>query len=539
MATLLVPFVVLTAGGRYLGSGDSVPAELLPISVLGDGDLAFDEFVQSGHPLPYWGQRVNGRVLSNYPILPGVLNVPVYAAARVCGVSLYAERFSLSLLTCALLVSFSVVFLHRCLLALGGSESEAALFAFAYFFGTAVWSVAGKGLFQHGPSVFFLALALLLLAKDRPRWTALAGFGLAMAVVNRPTNALVALPLTVFAIRYRQRGFLGYVALAAIPAALHALYTWSYFGTPFSSTQPVTIGQFSGTWTEGLAGLLLSPSRGLFVFSPFLLFCIPASVMAFRKGEPRLYRYLTVAVVLELALYSRWDNWWGGHTFGYRLLIELVPLLVLILARHWRRFAAFRGSMPVFGALLALSVAVQALGAWVFPSGFNTNIDREPWRLWTLADSEIVLDVQKLTGKGKPSGLSEFAPNVPSAAPPKPVWWSADADDESIPGHLDWPREGAFVRRELVVRGWAGSGEGPVDVQVLLGSGEPALSASRHNRLDVCGVFPELGDCRRIGFGVTIPSKGGRLRESLVSVELRDSRGHVRRLGPVRFYWRG
>jgi hypothetical protein len=539
LAAFFVPFVVLIAGGRYLGSGDTVPAELLPISVLGDGDLAFDEFVQPGLPLPYWYQRVEGRVLSSYPILPGLLNLPVYAVARVFGVLLYPERFFLSLLTSAWLVAFSVVFMHRCLLRLGSSEGEAALFTCSYFFGTTVWSVAGKGLFQHGPSLFFLTLALFLLARDRPRSTALAGFAIAMAVLNRPSNLLIALALTVFAVGYRRRGLARYFALAAIPATLHMLYAWTYFGTPLTSSQPITIGQFNGSWTEGLAGLLLSPSRGFFIFSPFLLFCIPAAVMAFRIGEPPLSRYLVVAVMFELALYSRWNNWWGGHTFGYRILIELVPLLVLILARQWKRFAAVRGAMPAFGTLLSLSIAVQALGAWVFPSGFNTNIDREPWRLWSLPEAELVLDVRKLARGGGPTGLSDSAPVMPHDADPMPAWWSAEADDDSILCHLDRPRVGAFVRKELIVTGWAASGDGPVDVQVLLGSGEVISAVTRHDRLDVCGVFPQVGDCRRIGFAVTIPSKGGRLRESAVSVELRNVQGHVRRLGPVRFYWRG
>ena len=538
----VVPFVALVGGWRYLGSGDTVPAELLPLSILGDGDLAFDEFVHRGRQLPYWFQEVRGHALSSYPILPGLLNVPVYAVAGAFGVPLYEDRFRLSLITVALLTAGSVVFMHRCLLRVCASLLEANLFAFAYFFGTTVWSVAGKGLFQHGPSLFFLTLALLLLLRAGPSDTALAGLVLGFAVINRPTNLLIALPLAVFAVRERRRGIAGFFALAAVPALLHAVYAWRYFGTPFTSGQPIGLERFHGDWREGLGGLLLSPSRGLFVFSPFLLLAIPAAVACFRRGEPAFYRYLVVAVVLEVALHSKWDNWWGGHTFGYRLLIEIVPLLVLILARQWRRLARSPGVPAVFGALLGISVAVNALGAFVFPSGFNANIDLEPWRLWSVRDSELALDLRKLgrISSGEAWIPPETGPSrgVVRAAAPRPVWWTPGLDDDTIPAHLDWPREGSRVRGELVVAGWAGTAEGPVDVQVLLGPGDRVLAPERVPRPDVCGAFPRLKDCRAVGFLLRVPPPAAGPRQRALVVEVRDVARKVKRLGPVRFSWK-
>ena len=81
-----LPLLVYDAGLRYVGSGDTVPAELLPISLLNDHDFDFREFVSGD--LPYWFRLVRGRVVSNYPVLPGILNTPVYAAARLFGIDL-------------------------------------------------------------------------------------------------------------------------------------------------------------------------------------------------------------------------------------------------------------------------------------------------------------------------------------------------------------------------------------------------------------------------------------------------------------------
>jgi hypothetical protein len=533
LATFFVPLFVLHNDHRYLGSGDTGPAELLPISILEHGGMTFDEFVSPGFPLPYYFRSIRGQVLSSYSILPGLMNVPVYAVARLAGVPLYANRFRLSGVTAALLVSFSVFLMYRCLLRVCARERDALLFTFAYFFGTCAWTVAGKGLFQHGPSVLLLALALLLLLRDRPFSTAGAGAALGFAVINRPTNLLIAIPLAIFVLRHRRSraGLAGFVCFAAVPALVHAAYAWHYFGTPFTSAQPVSAGRFSGDPVAGLAGLLMSPSRGLLVISPFLLFCIPAAVAAFRRGEPPLFRYLVVACLLEIWLYSFWDNWWGGHSFGYRLLTELVPLLVLVLASQWSELRRIPAAAPLFSILLLLSVCVQILGASTYPSRFNSNIDLESWRLWDVTDSELGHEIRKALHKKEEAGEQTPAPG--------PVWWTGSADDPSIQGFLEWPRDGGIVRHDLVIKGWAGSGDGEVEVQAVLNPGQQTIPVNRFGRQDVCTVLPSLRDCSLIGFVATLPAARTSLREYALVIEIRDPRRHVRRIGPVYFYWHG
>jgi hypothetical protein len=150
----------------------------------------------------------------------------------------------------------------------------------------------------------------------------------------------------------------------------------------------------------GLAGLLISPSRGLFVFSPFFLFAAVGVAVALRPGAraavPTLMRYLLVAILLDLLIYSRWTMWWGGHSFGYRLLTELVPLLVILLAVGWPRIARNRAAVALFGLCLIFSFYVHFLGAIVAPSGFNDDIDLQPERLWNIRNSEIELSTRKL-----------------------------------------------------------------------------------------------------------------------------------------------
>ena len=385
---------------RYIGSGDTEPAELLPISLLTEGNLDFNEFV-SGVDLPYAYVRIGGRVVSSYPIMAGLLNVPVFAAARAFGVDLYPQRFRLSMITASLICALSVLFLFLALAEICGSSSEALFFSLAYAFGTCVWSVASRGLWQHGPSLLFLTIALWLLCGRKPRAPSLAGLFLALAVLCRPANLLMALPAAIYVFRRRRESFRLFAALAALPLALHRLYAWSYWGNPFSPAQENTVfrvANFGGNPLIGLAGLLASPSRGLFVFSPIFLFAIWGSVLAMRcRREKPILPYLLAGTVALLLLYSKWTIWWGGHTFGYRLLIETLPALTVFLAIAWQqRLRRQTLSRVLFFLCLLWSVFVQALGALGPAGGFNEAMDENPGLVWSIRDSQIAMSVRAM-----------------------------------------------------------------------------------------------------------------------------------------------
>jgi hypothetical protein len=195
----------------------------MPISILTEGNLDFNEFESSPTP-PYYFKWVGSRLVSNYPIVPGLLNIPVYGVARVAGVDLMLWRKRLSLYTSSLLTAFSVLFLFHALRLRYGSTGRALGFSLAYAFATNVATIGGHALFQHGPALFFLAGGLALIVAARPSTVALAGPCLALAVLTRPTNLLLAAPLAFVVARRHPKRLPAFVALGSIPALLHAVY---------------------------------------------------------------------------------------------------------------------------------------------------------------------------------------------------------------------------------------------------------------------------------------------------------------------------
>lgn len=402
LSVVAISFLVYLAGFRYVGSGDTEPAELLPISLLEFGRLDFNEFVRPGVPIPYWFHRVGPRIVSSYPILPGLLNVPAYAGAHLLGVPMFERRATLSLLTASTLSAFSVLFIFLTLFELGTPRTTALCLSFAFAFGTCVWSVTSRGLWQHGPSVLFLSVALWLICRRQENSVAWAGTFLALAVLSRPSTLLLAIPLAALvALRWPDRLWL-FVLAAAVPTALHVWYCETYLGTLLASgywNAFPGIANFSGNPLVGIAGLLLNPSRGLLVFSPFLLFAIVGIRQGVRSAERRpLTLAMTAGIAATLCLYSFWSVWWAGHSFGYRFLVELTPFLTVLIAFWWEGKPS-RFARTIFFLLLAWSVYVQFLGAALQPSGFNEMLDRDPTALWSLRESEIAISTRKLIGQ--------------------------------------------------------------------------------------------------------------------------------------------
>ncbi|MFN3476543.1 MAG: hypothetical protein ACK4Z6_03180, partial [Candidatus Methylomirabilales bacterium] len=141
---------------------------------------------------------------------------------------------------------------------------------------------------------------------------------------------------------------------------------------------------------EGFSGLLLSPSRGLFVYSPVLLFSLFGIVKAWGKG-PSVFKPLSLGPLLVLLVYSKWFMWWGGWSFGPRMLADLTPILCFFLyplSDHLERRRLLKGT---FLLLAGLSIGAHSLGAFFYDGRWDrvAEIDRNYPRLWSWKGSPL------------------------------------------------------------------------------------------------------------------------------------------------------
>ena len=407
--------IVYTGNGQVPWLGDTMPARYLPLSIL-QGHFRLDDYprVYRGGKNSYWVKKVDGAWLSFYPVGAAIAAVPLYVPAVLTGtLTADADRDlrRMEKVAAATLVALSVALLYATLTMLTG-EGLALAITLAYALGTSSMSVCSQGLWQHGPAQLAFVLGLLLLVKaregpgvrqgdGRPWLVTAAGFPLAFAFVCRPTNLMPFVPLAAYVLLEHRRAAIGFLAAASLPFLFQIAYNVTYFGDPFWMQFPLSDVRrwHSARPLETLQGLLFSPGRGLFFYSPFLLFAIPGLVLALRPGGDRLLRAIGAGLVLALALYSRWWNWWGGGTYGPRLTADLTPLLALAIypcAAMLRRSLVLRG---LFAVTIAWSIFAHIAGAY-WDDG-TWKIKREGWfpvNMWHWTDNQAV---NSLTGMAK------------------------------------------------------------------------------------------------------------------------------------------
>lgn len=345
---------------------------------------------------PFHGYPLDGRVVSAYTAGAALLFVPFAAVAAVLGwdAGSFPTAGVLARLAATLWVSVATACIYLTLRPLV-AEGHALLFAFALAFATAAHSIASQVYFQHAPSVGLLAIGVMGLLRGGPRWIAIAGLALGTAVIVRQQNALLVLGLALFAID-RRRGDVLRLALWAIPPLVfQAAYGLAVNGNPLPLPASV---QRLGDPLLGLPGLFISPSRGLLIGAPFLAVALLALAASWRwrPTDPVvLARYGSLGLAASAVLFASVGDWWGGHSYGNRYLIDALPLYAVGLAlasQHgWLRTALRRW---VFAAAVAWAVAFHTIGAagYYTPEGWAwervPEIDLHPARLWSWTDPQ-------------------------------------------------------------------------------------------------------------------------------------------------------
>jgi hypothetical protein len=400
-----IALTVYLANGRTIAAGDSVPAKLLPQSILRHGNFYLDEFPEyySG-TLPWYLRHVNGHYVSYYPVGAAIFAVPFYVPSVVFGVSRRSRIFAeLEKISAAAIVALSVALVYSTAARLS-SPWMAAVIAIAYAFGTSSLSVSAQSLWQHGPAQLALSAGLycLVRARKEPYWAAIAGFPLAVEVITRPPDVLIAAPLAVYVLIYYRRELWTFIGAALPPLFFQLWYNAKYFGDPlriqFFREPGMAAGQLApGTalWDnplgKGLAAVLLSPARGLLFYSPVLIFSLVALCLAWRRGGDGLLRCLGIGVVLTVTMVSKWHSWEGGFTYGPRLLADLTPALALALYPLEDWLIDIRAARIAFAALLAWSITAHSVGAFFGDHGWTIWAFRdEEHRFWLVTDNPVV-----------------------------------------------------------------------------------------------------------------------------------------------------
>jgi hypothetical protein len=381
----------------------------LALSIIREGNLNLDEYNRLITPDDYAIQTLQGHKYSFYPIGAPLLALPfvfVYnlinpnTFALIGRIHPVAQEIIASFIT-ALTAVFMYLIARRSL-----TVKQSLLVAFIFVFCTSAWSTASRALWQHGPTMLCLSLALylVLLSRDRPHLIQFVSLPLAYSYVIRPLNAVSIIFFSGFVLLYYRKYFIKFVLwsiVIALPFFVINFATFHAFLQPQIYAQ--TPGVFSIPSIERLLGPFISPSRGLFIFSPIFLFSffgLYLKLKDFRKNYPQNMLDIALAAifVVHCLLVSSWWMWWGGYSIGPRMLLDMVPYLIFFLLpvipliSNATKFVtplriAFAGCL-IFSFLIQFQATrSDAMWGW---NNVPTAVDLDQARLWDWGDPQFL-----------------------------------------------------------------------------------------------------------------------------------------------------
>ena len=316
----------------------------------------------------------HGLLYSAYGLAGSAVALPLVWIGKVLFEDADGElrRFLFSL-TSAFFGAFLLALLYRFYRALEIDRSPAFRWTLVAGFATLLWPLAASTFDQAQHAFFATASLLLAFRSAQCRSLALAAAGGAVGglllsyqevyAVLIPALAIATLPDSAEA-RGDSRGrlrFLVFVLASGIGLALFFHYNYARFGDFFLSGKlelPPGHPPVLGNPIIGLWGLLLSPGKSAFLYSPTIVLCL-LGLRGLWRRQKRLAQAIVLLSIVHLALISSLSFWAGDWCWGPRYLV--LPLALLSLALPFLPKSGLMRTLTLGTVGLGLSVQLLAL----------------------------------------------------------------------------------------------------------------------------------------------------------------------------------
>jgi len=322
--------------------------------------------------------RLQGSTGSVEPLHP-LLGVPLYLLSAFFGTGKAQTLFLLP----SLYSASSATLIYLIIQERGYEEKTAVFTAVAFGAGTIALPYARMN-FREPLAAFALIFAVymqeLSINKDRRTrervlWAGLFILALGFAVLTKITTVMVVPVLFIEFILRNKSAIAAFVkinykwkALAWIGIAVGIIVTLgsllpsaslSRFTLRFADYIRYTLPRLPHDhFWQASAGLLFSPGKGLFVYSPILIVMFLNPWVARRKTWMVGVAALIFLTVTQAYIYN--DEWWG-ITWGTRALLPVLPLIILstVPAIDYLLRQKNRGCKRFAFSLLGLSILIQ------------------------------------------------------------------------------------------------------------------------------------------------------------------------------------
>lgn len=257
-----------------------------------------------------------------------------------------------------------------------------------------------KQYFADPLAALFLLLTvryLFLGSKEGAKRAFPAGLFFGAAILTKIDTGLLLVPLGLGLLyekkdlKKRMMYFAGGLAPFALLTLLYNHFNYGSAWSPGYDRQAFVSPFFSGVF-----GLLFSPSRGLFIFSPSVLLFF-FGMRDFKQKFPGLFILCILLIVGKIAILAKWFSWQGGWCWGPRLLLPIIPLLMLPVFEIFEKWNKQKNIVRVtIFCLLIWGFCIQIIGTLASPNKYNNDI----WGMMPSGMNEFLFIPQLSTIKG-------------------------------------------------------------------------------------------------------------------------------------------
>lgn len=342
-------------------------------------------------PVGLGNKGIDGRDYSLFGLGSVLLTLPLYFCGKVAATDPAILVNCVHPIVGAAINVLVFLFSHS----LGNSKRTSATIAFIYGFASTAWYYS-KDPGDHNIETFFVLLAVYFMHRhtitDKTSHLFCSAFSIGFCILTRP-NTLVAIPalLLLLAYGHYQKQTLKieftlfakklcFFAIGLVPfVSLFMWYNFYRFGSVFETGYHIMSVQmklnfFTGTdFVTGLSGLILSPGKGFFYYSPAaLLFFI--SIRSFFKTNTKLAVCFITLIFSYFIFYAKNIYWHGDWAWGPRYVLATLPYFIIPVASlldkpsRWIRLTII--------AVCTLGITVQILAISINPMRYFIHLQR-------------------------------------------------------------------------------------------------------------------------------------------------------------------
>lgn len=295
-------------------------------------------FFKRGHKYTYQVKNKNGEVYYYFPIGTPLLITPLVYIENSLGFKAYANGNDLKIQKVAVMgISFFILLTTYLIANRFFSVTWSIFFSSLTFFGSLTGPTVGTGLWSIDFAVLFTSITILILLKiSAGEYKSVVYPGLVLGIIfffgflSRPTFSAVILLSFIFLFFKNQKMLIYSAALSG--SLLFLFMTYCYFKIGHILPPYYLLSRLSPINSlDAFYGLLFSPSRSIFFFTPALLL-LPFSYSGNNAGKYKALIITLISIIILLfSINLFFPHWDAGWSYGPRILTGMSYIGVVIL----------------------------------------------------------------------------------------------------------------------------------------------------------------------------------------------------------------